>query len=475
MKVRVKIVLRIYEVCGTVMLFERIESEGIAHYSYLVGEANQAAVIDPRRDCEIYIEHASAQGMRIQLILETHRNEDYVIGSVELARRTGARVLHADAALPYTYGQPAKDGEVLHVGKLAIRALHTPGHTPGHMSYLLSDPDGAPWIFFSGDTLFAGDVGRVDLLGMDRAGEMSGLLYDSLFKTIFPLGDQIILCPAHGSGSVCAADIAERSMTTLGLERLHNPKVQYPDRASFIAANAVELERPPYFRMVERLNLEGPPMLGSLPSPVPLAPGQFEKTMREALVLDTRMELSFASAHVPGALSIWEAGLPSFAGWFIDYERPILLVTETPDTSRTVRYLYRLGFDRIEGTLAGGMLGWHMAGKNSASVNTVTAEDISCSLDETRSDRARPFILDVRSEGELAAAGRISGAHHIHITRLPERLDEVPKDRPVNIFCGSGLRSMIAASILEARGHPAPTVILGGLSGWKSASCPVVT
>lgn len=456
------------------MFLERIESEGIAHYSYLVGEGTQAAVIDPRRDCDIYVEKASALGMRISTILETHRNEDYVIGSVELAHRTGARVLHADAALPYTYGQPVKDGEIVAVGKLTIRATHTPGHTLGHMSYLLSDPDGAPWILFSGDTLFAGDVGRVDLVGMDRADELARLLYDSIVSKIFPLGDQIILCPAHGTGSVCAADIAERSMTTIGLERLHNPKVQFPDRSSFVAANAHQLERPPYFRMMERLNLEGPPIFGTLPTPVPLTPDQFKKAMNDALVLDTRMELSFASAHIPGALSIWEAGVPSFAGWFVDYERPILLVTETPDTSRVVRYLVRLGFDRIDGTLAGGMLGWHIAGQNSTRVNTVTASDISCSLNKGGAGSKRPFILDVRSERELETAGRISGAHHIHITRLPERLDDVPKDRPVFIFCGSGLRSMIGASLLEAHGYPDTTVILGGLSGWKSASCPVV-
>jgi hydroxyacylglutathione hydrolase len=455
------------------MLFERIESEGIAHYSYLVGEGNQAAVIDPRRDCGVYIARASAAGIRIGAILETHRNEDYIIGSVELARRTGAEILHADTALPYAYGRPATDGQLLHVGRLTIRAIHTPGHTPGHMSWLLSDPDGAPWVLFSGDTLFAGDVGRVDLLGMDRADELAGLLYDSITGKIFPLGDQVILCPAHGSGSVCAADIAERSITTIGIERLYNPKLRFKDRASFIAANAHELERPPYFRMMERLNVESPPILGALPAPAPLSPGDFESMIERSIVLDTRMDLGFASAHIPGSLSIWEAGLPSFAGWFLAYDRPILLVTETADTSRAVRYLVRLGFERIEGTLAGGMLAWHMAGRNSAGVATVTAEDISCALDDVAEGRPRPFILDVRGAGELASSGRISGAHHIHVTMLPGRLEEVPKDRQVIIFCGSGLRSMIAASLLQQRGYPAPTVVLGGLAGWKSASCPV--
>ncbi len=455
------------------MLFERIQSEGIAHYSYLIGEGAQAAVIDPRRDCEIYIREAAAQSMRIETILETHRNEDYVIGSFELSRRTGAEIFHADAGLPYTYGQPIKDGETIHVGKLTIRAIHTPGHTLGHMSYLLSDTTGAPWVLFSGDTLFAGDVGRVDLLGMDRADELAGLLYDSIVAKISPLGDQVILCPAHGSGSVCAADIAERSPTTIGLERLHNPKLGFADRASFISANALELERPPYFQIMERLNLDPPPILGALPTPPPLSPDQFKKMMSNALVLDTRTDLSFASAHIPGALSIWEAGLPSFAGWFLDYEKPILLVTETSETSRAVRYLIRIGLDRIEGSLAGGMLGWHMSGNNSARVTTATAEDISCSLDEAEAGAKRPFILDVRGQNELASAGRISGAHHIHITALPGRLDEVPGDREVFIFCGSGLRSMIAASLLERAGYPRPTVVLGGLSGWKSASCPV--
>jgi hydroxyacylglutathione hydrolase len=455
------------------MLFERIESEGIAHFSYLVGEGTQAAVIDPRRDCDVYIEKAAAAGMRIETILETHRNEDYVIGSVELGQKTGALILHADAGLPYAYGRPAQEGTTVGVGKLTIRPIHTPGHTTGHMSYLLSDPTGAPWVLFSGDALFAGDIGRTDLLGMDRAEELTGLLYDSIVKKILPLGDHVVLCPAHGSGSVCAADIAERSITTIGLERLHNPKLGHKDRASFVAANARQLERPPYFRMMERLNIESPPALGGLPVPAALSPDTFRKKMGDCLVLDTRSELSFASAHIPGALSIWEEGIPSFAGWFLSYERPILLVTETADTSRAVRYLVRLGFDGIEGMLAGGMLAWHMAGENSARTDTVTAEDVSCDLDTDRGKVAPPFILDVRSLAELENAGRISGAHHIHITMLPGRIDEVPKDRPVFIFCGSGLRSTIAAGLLERAGHPRPTVVLGGLSGWKSASCPV--
>jgi hydroxyacylglutathione hydrolase len=343
------------------------------------------------------------------------------------------------------------------------------------MSYLLSDANGTPWILFSGDTLFAGDVGRADLLGMERAEEMAGLLYDSIVDRVLPLGDHIIVCPGHGPGSVCASDIAERTITTIGLERLYNPKLTFGDRGSFVAVNARRLERPPYFRTMERLNVESPPLLGSLPMPSPLSPGDFGPIMDNCFVLDTRTPLSFASAHIPGSLSIWEEGLPSFAGWFLTYDRPILLVTDTTDTSRAVRYLIRLGFDRIEGTLAGGMLGWHMAGNISTGVTTVAAGDVSCTLDAPTAGAPRPFVLDVRGDGELASAGRISGAHHIHITALPDRLDEVPRDRSVVIFCGSGLRSMIAASLLEMHGYPRTTVVLGGVAGWKSASCPVET
>ena len=186
------------------MLFERFESKGLAHYSYLIGDGNQAAVIDPRCDGDVYVQTAGQEGMRITHILETHRNEDYVTGSVELASRTGAVIHHsAHDDLDYGYGEAIRDGEVLRIGRLKLEALHTPGHTLGHMSYLLYDPEGAPWVIFTGDALFAGDVGRTDFYGRDRLEEMTGLLYESLFHKILPLGDQVVLCPAHGAGSVC--------------------------------------------------------------------------------------------------------------------------------------------------------------------------------------------------------------------------------------------------------------------------------
>lgn len=451
------------------MLFERIVSEVLAHNSYLIGDSSEAVVIDPRRDCQVYIDRAVLGGYRIKYILETHRNEDYAIGSCELAERTGAEIWHADAQLDYSYGNPVEDGQTFRVGRLIVTAIHTPGHTPGSMSYLLHDQHRNPWAIFTGDALFAGDVGRVDLLGMDRADELAELLYDSIFDKILPLGDEVLVCPAHGAGSVCGSEISERVWTTIGMERKYNPKLQFETREEFISGVAKKLERPPYFRMMEKLNVEGAPILGSLPSPTPLKPRDFEGLAGNARVLDTRMELSFGSAHIPQAQSIWLSGLSSFIGWFFDYDKPLLLVSEGDDPTDTVRQLIRLGYDDIGGYLSGGMLAWHMSGKNSNSIETITVQKLCKYLDAEEDI----LILDVRSEEELENKGRIPDALNIHITQLPRNFDEIPEDKKIFIFCGSGLRSMIGASFLQREGWEDLVVILGGLSGWNSATCPV--
>lgn len=451
------------------MLFERIESTGLAHYSYLVGDQHEAMVIDPRRDCGVYVDKASRAGFRITHILETHRNEDYVIGSVELAERTEAQVWHADAQWDYGYGEPVTDGQTWRVGRLELEAIHSPGHTPGMMSYLLRDADGSPWVVFTGDALFAGDVGRVDLLGLERMEEMAGLLYETLFDKLLALPDDVLVCPAHGAGSVCGGSIADRVWTTIGLERRLNPKLQYTERDDFIAHVPEKLERPPYFRRMEVWNLEGAPLMGPLPAPTPLKPAAFAERAQDALVLDTRMELGFGAAHVPDALSIWMGGLASFAGWFLPYDVPILLVNEDDDPSAAVRHLVRLGYDDLAGSLAGGLLSWHMAGRRSEAVETITVQELCHRLD---ADEA-PWILDVRSAEELEDEGEIPDAHHVHITQLPLHLDDIPRDRPVYLFCGSGLRSMIGASLLQREGWSDLTVVLGGLAGWNSTTCPL--
>lgn len=458
------------------MLFEKIESPGLAHNSYLVGDEGVCVVVDPRRDANVYVERATAEGLRIAYVLETHRNEDYLIGSCELASRTGAELWHADDQWDYEYGKAVRDGQEWQVGGLTFRALHTPGHTPGHMSYVLHEPDGAPWMVFTGDALFAGDVGRVDLMGMDRAQEMARLLHESLFEKILALGDHVLICPAHGAGSVCGASIDDRPWTTVGLERRLNPRLQLDDREEFVRHVAHDMENPPYFKRMEAWNVAGPPVLGSLPAPTPLAPREFAHQAEGATVVDVRAELGFGAAHVPGAISIWQAGLASFVGWFVPYDRPLLLVLEDDDPTPAVRTLVRTGYDNVAGFLSGGMLAWHTDGKQSDEISTVTVQELCRRLDAGED----VWILDVRKEVELEEEGRIERATHIHVTQLPNHLEEVPRERPVYIFCGTGLRSMIAASLLQRagwrtdRGGSQVSVVLGGFEGWTSTSCEIV-
>lgn len=453
------------------MLFERIVSKGLAHYSYLIGDKNDAIVIDPRRDCETYVEKATAEGMRIRYILETHRNEDYVIGSAELARRSGAEIWHADSHLDYRYGNAVKEGQKWKIGRLAIEAIHTPGHTMGMMNYLMRDPDGVLWMIFSGDTLFAGEVGRIDLLGKDKEHEMASMLYDSIFGKLLPLGDDVIVCPAHGAGSVCGESIAERLWTTIGIERMHNPRLQIKDKERFIVnLRESQPERPPYFAQMERMNLDGA-LLSTLPMLKPFSPKDFEaaEKAKGTIVLDTRMEIGFGAAHIPGAQSIWLDGLASFAGWFLSYDGSILLVSETNYPEEQARILIRLGFDNLEGYLAGGMLNWHMSGKDSSSIETITIQRFWELLDSGKD----PWVLDVRSDEELKRDGKIAGAHHFHVTQISKHMAEIPKDETVYVFCGSGMRSMIAASFLQPRGWKDLVVILGGMAGWKSKRGPI--
>jgi len=256
--------------------------------------------------------------------------------------------------------------------------------------------------------------------------------------------------------------------TTIGLERLYNPKLQYKDKNEFVDNVSKELERPPYFRQMEKLNVEGAPILGVLPVLPPLSPAEFAEKARNSIVLDTRIESGFGTAHVPNAIYIREKSIPSFAGWFLPYDSPILLVSDMDSPEQTVRSLIRLGYDNLGGFLLDGMHAWHSAGFGSKCIRMVTVQELCHFLDSHKDI----WILDVRSESEVSRS-RIPNAHHIHITQFPIQMDEVPKDRVVYIFCGSGLRAMTAASLLQNRGWKDIIVILGGMTGWNSIICPV--
>lgn len=447
------------------MFFEKVYAEWLAHYSYIFGDGYQAAVIDPRRDVDAYLQIAAGQGVQITHIFETHRHEDFALGSVELAQRTGAQILHApEPGMDYRYGAPVQDGETFRIGRLALQALHIPGHTLGHMGYLLHDPGGAAWMFFSGDTLFAGEVGRIDFFGPERMAETAGLLYDSLHQRILPLGDEVLLCPAHGAGSVCGSAISERLWTTIGLERRHNPRLQTLNRDEFIESVSRMLGIPPYFAHVERLNVEGAPLLEALPQPTPLSPRQFREKMKEAVVIDLREEPAFGAAHIPGAWSMYSRVLSNFTGWFLDPQTPILLVADEERLDGAVRQLVRLGYDRIAGYLSGGMPAWLQSGLEAAAIPVVRPADLKHRIYGGED----AWFLDVRREEEKAGQGTLQAAQvqSIVLSEILQRAAEVPRQRPVYVFCRTSARAMLAASLLKPLGCDNLSVVAGGVAGW---------
>lgn len=439
------------------MIFEKIITPELSQYSYFLADSSEAVVIDPITDCDIYVNLAIKYNLRIIYILETHCHEDFLSGSKLLSNKTGAEIWHADSDSDYSYGFPVYENQTWEIGKLKLEAVFTPGHTSGSMSYLLYDHHGSPWVIFTGDTLFSGDVGRVDLMGIDKTEEMASFLYNSIFSKILLLGDQLIVCPSHGAGSVCGKSISNRIWTTIGLERLHNPKLQFVNELSFIKAVAEELDKPPYFSKMKSQNTNG--QIPEFKEPIAYDTESFMVKSKESLIIDTRDITAFATSHIPNSLSIWAEGVSRYAGWFIPYDISLFLVGFSHTIINTVHSLYRLGY-RVEGYLSEDFIEWHKKGLPTNSVSTLMIQ----SFNEVIKSDTKPWILDVRSYEESGTTEFVSGSHHIPLTQLPEKSDTIPIDKPVYIFCGSGLRSMTAASILIQLGPYKPVVILGGIS-----------
>ncbi len=456
------------------MRFERIKSAGIAHNSYFLGSGGTAVVIDPRRDIQLYLDLARQDGLVIKYIFETHRNEDYVIGSLELAAPTGAAIYHGPRQ-DFKYGQVLTDGQEFDLGKLNLTAIRTPGHTDDSMSFVLADKStgGAPVMVFSGDALFVNDTGRVDFGGLDDVPRMAANLYDSIFTRLLVLGDGVIVCPSHGAGSVCGSRIADRDESTLGLERQQNPALKFTDRDSFIRYKAAEYhEKPPYFTMMEKLNSEGAPILGRLPQPRPLSPREFKHEMEQgALVIDTRLPPAFGGAHIQGAYSIWLGGLPAFAGWFLPYDKPILLVLEDDSLlDEAVRYLIRIGYDNISGYLKNGMEAWYSSGQRPQKLDLMTVQEL-----KEKPHMAGSFtLLDVRDQEEWIS-GHIDGARHIYVGHIEKQAPDIPQDKPVVVLCSVGYRASIACSLLLRAGFTRVTNVLGGMTAWRQAGYPTVS
>lgn len=448
------------------MFLHRIETPGISHWSYYLEDGGEAVVIDPRLDVGVYTDLARSRAARVVAVVETHRNEDFISGSVELGERTGADVWHADAALDYRYGAPVSPGQLVAFGASELEVVPTPGHTPGHVSYLLHD-SGEPWMLFTGDLLFSGAVGRTDLGGPDHADAYARALYHSVVDVVLPLGDHVILWPAHGAGSVCGSGISARAHTTIGLERALDPLLALRENAfvQAVTRSSLAIGRPPYFDRMEAANLAGARMdeRGLLP---PFTPAHAEEfAAGGGTVLDTRDAECYLTAHVPGSLAIASVMLGAWAGWLLDPDAPVLLVSADP--SGDAIELARLGFGDVRGYLGGGMAAWETSGRHVASTHTLDTPGVCHRLDENAVLR----VLDVRTAGEVEALA-IADSHNVPLNELSGRLDELPDRDPIVVFCGSGRRSTIAASVIERAGRVAE-VVLGGTAGWSSARCPL--
>ena len=452
------------------MIFEIIKSEGIAHKSYFIGSKGEAAVIDPRRDCDPYVNYSKKHDMKITHIFETHCNEDYVIGSRELSKRVNAGIYHGKN-LDFAYGNPVSEGDKLNIGSVELKILETPGHTDESISLVLKDKEVSDDVYmvFTGDALFAGEVGRTDLYGEDKVQKMAGKLYDSIFQKILPLGDHVLVYPAHGSGSVCGADIRESEFTTIGYEKKTNHALQM-DKKDFIKFKLNEkMVKAPYFDKMIEYNKNGAPILCRLPYPRPLTIGEVKEHMNDTQVVDVRMAASYAGGHISDTLNIWKHGLTYFAGWMIDYEDPITIIDENNESiDQIIRYLIRIGYDNIFGYLAGGFTSWSTNGEEIETVDIWSVHELM-----EHQNEESIFILDVRERREWDE-GYIQGAYHIYVGDLPYCLNEVPKDKYIVVYCDTGNRASIAASILKNNGYGRVANVLGSIRAWKAAGYPLV-
>jgi hydroxyacylglutathione hydrolase len=467
------------------MIFERFEDKGLSQYSYVVGcaRAGVAAVIDPRRDVDVYLDFAAARKLRITDVLETHIHADFASGARELADRACAayRPSGHDAGQLYEVRVPHQDlcdGGVVDLGAARIMAVHTPGHTPEHLSFLVYDtlrsPD-VPQVFLTGDFLFVGSLGRPDLLGDEAKNALANQLFDSVRTRLANLPDGLEIHPGHGAGSMCGAGMSERPMSTLGFERIANPYLDDQlTREKFVARILGSAPPfPPYYRRMKAFNSEGPPVLGGLPGLEPIPVTHFREMVREGhVVIDLRDQVAFGAGHVPCAFGIGAGpGLSTWASWAVPYDVPLLLVADDPSVvSDAIRSLVRVGLDRVAGYLDGGMPAWEAAGHPIAKTVQISPEALR---DRLASD-TRLTVLDVRSDAEFAG-GHIAGAVHVMGGWLAERAAELRGREPLAIVCGSGYRSTVAASVLERAGFTDFINMTGGMAAWTRAGLPVTT
>lgn len=459
------------------MLIEQLFVEGIGHYSYVVGsdETDQAAVIDPDRDIDRYLQIAERRRLRITHIFETHLHNDYVSGARALSEKTGAKV-YASAGGEITYEHvPLKDVDTIDVGELRFTVMETPGHTPEHLCYLLADRSrtDAPMILFSGGDLLVGAVGRPDLLGPDLAKTLAPQLYNSLKNKILKQEDYLEVYPTHGAGSFCGRNISSKPSTTLGFERNFNAALKQPSESAFVEyVLKGNPGIPDYFKRLRRVNQAGSAEKQLSKIGLPFTVAAFERLIDQGtLVVDTRSSAAFGEGHIPGAVNIGLSdNFVTWIGWLIPHDRPILFVLEAdPNYPEVVRRLYRIGHERIEGYLEGGMLSWQRAETPMASLPQLSVE----ALKKKREAGEIEKIIDVRLSREWEA-GHIPGAVHLFLGDVEKEIDRLSPSSSTAVICGSGYRSSIGASLLKRNGFQTVYNVAGGMTAWKNAGYPTL-
>lgn len=461
------------------MIVEQIYTGCLSQGAYYIMSNGEAAIIDPLRETTPYLERAKRDGVTIKYIFETHFHADFVSGHVTLAEETGAEIVYGPLANPSFNAIIAKDLQEFKVGDVTIVALHTPGHTMESTTYLLRDEQGNDYCIFSGDTLFLGDVGRPDLAqkGNEITQEdLAGILFDSLRNKIMPLGDEVIVYPAHGAGSSCGKHMMKETVDTLGNQK----KINYALRADMTKEEFIEevtdglLPPPKYFPLNVKMNREGYDALDDVieRGTKKLSPTDFEQLANNtgAVMLDVRHQIDFMDAHIPNSIFIGIDG--GFAPWvgalIADVKQPILLIAPEGREEEVITRLSRVGFDNTIGYLEGGIQAWIAAGKETDSMESISAETL-----QDRMENDIP-IFDVRKEGEFAV-GHIPKATHTSLEFINTHLSLFPKDEPFYVHCAGGYRSVIAASILKSRGIHNAIDVAGGYKAIKDVGIQVVS
>lgn len=453
------------------MFFQRLKTPGLGQNSYVLGCGDGlAVVIDPRRDVDEYVRLARENDLSIAYVLETHRQEDFEFGSSTLAQMTGAKIVGGCHEFFGKTDVKLKDGQALKVGTTRFVALETPGHTPESVTYAVYVKDAGEkcWGAFTGDALFVGETGRTDLPDPNKTAENAGILYDAIHRKIGPLGDQTLLYPAHGSGSACGGNISKRDDSTLGIEKETNA-VFKKSRQEFVEHKLAEkMARPPYFVHMEEVNLHGGRPLRQPPTIRVFQPKEFQKHMKEGLVIDSRSPEAFAGAHIPSSYNIWLEGVPAFGGWVANENTRLFLVVDSPAAmEQAVKSLARIGIDSVEGVLTRGVETWREQGLPIAHLLTTSAQECAIWMQQ-----GRVHVLDVRDEYEWDEK-HIPGAQHHFVGYLEENLPQLPQDSEIVVHCSVGHRSGLAASILKRHGFSRVFNMLGGLTAWEKLGLPL--